>query len=279
MMGFYHGKQRHQQKIFLSTIIRVIVIVTWREKEFATKFFMYVVFLWTTVILVLFFLASSDPLPTCFCGSWMKSSTLACRSVACTSVACRSDLFFFSCRRSTSHKALSQPFSNSLRDSVVAYPAFSSKRKGPGEQGAAGYCPKILLLNRAKVVLCPFHRSHGKICTRNRWDFWMISGGPFLSRPLCFTADACSDRGPGQQTSCMSLVGRRFAFTRIDSFGKILLSAPNAHPLKSANFILFVVSPSVTSGGVRRGWFGVFGARDSGPHDRALSVPRHCLDA
>ena len=28
----------------------------------------------------------------------------------------------------------------------------------------------------------------------------------------------------------------------------------------------------------RCGWFGVFGARDSRPRDRALSVPRHCLD-
>ena len=44
------------------------------------------------------------------------------------------------------------------------------------------------------MVLCCFYRSHREICTRN-WplsetifldDFW----GPFLSRPLCFTADA-----------------------------------------------------------------------------------------
>ena len=32
---------------------------------------------------------------------------------------------------------------------------FSSKLKGPGEQGATGFCPKILLLKRAKMVLCP----------------------------------------------------------------------------------------------------------------------------
>ena len=31
-MRFYHGKYRHKQKLFLSTIIYVIVIVTWREK-------------------------------------------------------------------------------------------------------------------------------------------------------------------------------------------------------------------------------------------------------
>ena len=34
----------------------------------------------------------------------------------------------------------------------------SSKTQGPGEQGATGYSPKILLLKRAKMVLCPFHR-------------------------------------------------------------------------------------------------------------------------
>ena len=69
----------------------------------------------------------------------------------------------------------------------------SSKTKGLGEQGAAGYCPKILPLKRAKMVLSPFHRSHREICTRNRLvsetkfldDVW----GPFLSRPLCFTAE------------------------------------------------------------------------------------------
>ena len=69
---------------------------------------------------------------------------------------------------------------------------FSSETKRPGEQGAAGYFPKILLLKSAKMVLCPFQRSHREICTRNRpvseTKFWMISGGPFLSRPLCFIA-------------------------------------------------------------------------------------------
>ena len=58
--------------------------------------------------------------------------------------------------------------------------SLSSETKGPGEQGAAGYCPKTLLLRRAKMVLCPFHWSHREICTRNRPisetkfldDFW-----------------------------------------------------------------------------------------------------------
>ena len=66
----------------------------------------------------------------------------------------------------------------------------SSKQKGPGEEGAAGYCPKVLLLKRAKMVLRPFHRSHREICTRNRPvsetkfldDFWgpLSLPGPFV---------------------------------------------------------------------------------------------------
>ena len=68
----------------------------------------------------------------------------------------------------------------------------SWEAKGQGEQGAAGYCPKILFLEGAKTALCPFHRSHRALCARNRPDsetnfrddFW----GSFLSRPLCFTA-------------------------------------------------------------------------------------------
>ena len=63
-----------------------------------------------------------------------------------------------------------------------AFPGISSKTRGPGEQGAAEYCPKILLLKRAKWCLS-LPRCHREICT------WMISAGPFLSRPLCFTAD------------------------------------------------------------------------------------------
>ena len=42
--------------------------------------------------------------------------------------------------------------------------------KGPGEQGAAGFCPKILLLQRANGAES-FHRSHREIRTRN----WSIS--------------------------------------------------------------------------------------------------------
>ena len=48
-------------------------------------------------------------LQACWSFDLMKSLTVSCRSVACRSMG-RSDLFFFSCRRSTSHKALSQPF-------------------------------------------------------------------------------------------------------------------------------------------------------------------------
>ena len=62
---------------------------------------------------------------------------------------------------------------------------FSSKTTGPGEQGAAGCCPKTLLLKRAKMVLCPFHRSHREICTRNRPVSQTIFWGPLpLPAPL-----------------------------------------------------------------------------------------------
>ena len=49
------------------------------------------------------------------------------------------------------------------------------------------------------MVLCPFHRSPREICTRNRpvsetkfLDDFL--SGPFLSRPLCFTADLARTR-------------------------------------------------------------------------------------
>ena len=63
------------------------------------------------------------------------------------------------------------------------------KQRGREKNGAAGYCPKILRPKRAKMVLCSFHRSDRKICTRNRPlsetnfldDFW----GPLpLPAPL-----------------------------------------------------------------------------------------------
>ena len=67
----------------------------------------------------------------------------------------------------------------------------SSKPRGRENKGPPGYCPKILLLKRAKMVLCPIHRSHREICTRNRpvsetkflGDFW----GPLsLPAPLVY---------------------------------------------------------------------------------------------
>ena len=66
--------------------------------------------------------------------------------------------------------------------------------RGREKNGAAGYCPKLLLPKRAKMVLCSFHRSHREICTRNRplsetKFLLMISGGAFLSQPLWFTAE------------------------------------------------------------------------------------------
>ena len=50
----YHGKERHKHKLFLSTIIYVIVIVTRRENNSQHVFLMYVMFLWTTVLVSCF---------------------------------------------------------------------------------------------------------------------------------------------------------------------------------------------------------------------------------
>ena len=50
----------------------------------------------------------------------------------------------------------------------------------------AGYCPKILLLKPAIGVIGKSALEIGHFLRRN---FWMISGGPPLSRPLCFTAE------------------------------------------------------------------------------------------
>ena len=86
--------------------------------------------------------------------------------------------------RSGAHSPLFQPQRAQRSKKCNHDRKFSSKPKGPGEQGAAGYCPKILLLKRAKMVVLPFHRSHRQICTWNRpVSETMISAGPFLSRP------------------------------------------------------------------------------------------------
>ena len=74
------------------------------------------------------------------------------------------------------------------------------EKKGPPD------VPKILLLKGAKMVLCPFHRSHREIWTRNRPvsetkfldDFW----GPLsLPAPLVyccyFIVDCKNFRGDG----------------------------------------------------------------------------------
>ena len=81
---------------------------------------------------------------------------------------------------------------------------FSSKTKGPGEEGAAGYCPKILLPTRAKMVLCSFHRSHRGICSRNRPlsetkfldDFWgpLPLAALLAKRVLCTLCDLKTQR-------------------------------------------------------------------------------------
>ena len=72
--------------------------------------------------------------------------------------------------------------------SLLGIPNLSNcKPKGPGEQGAAEYCPKILLSRRptwrSALSIGDSALEIGQVPSRN---FWMISGGPFLSRLLCF---------------------------------------------------------------------------------------------
>ena len=92
------------------------------------------------------------------------------------------------------------------------------KQRGRENKGPPGIdsCPKILLLKRAKMVLCPFRRSHREICTLNRQflrrGFWMISGGPFLSRPLWLTADY---RGLEERSPCLQRVECKFVILAV----------------------------------------------------------------
>ena len=72
---------------------------------------------------------------------------------------------------------------------LKSHEKISSKPKGPGEQGAAEYCPKILLLQRSVPSIGVIWKSALDIGQFLRRNFWMISGGPFLSRPFCFTAE------------------------------------------------------------------------------------------
>ena len=70
------------------------------------------------------------------------------------------------------------------------------KQRGRENRGPQDIAPKILVLKRAKMVLCPFHRSHREICTRNRpvseTKFLDDFCAPLLSWPLCFTANFCA---------------------------------------------------------------------------------------
>ena len=79
-------------------------------------------------------------------------------------------------------------FTTFSSENVTHSEELSSKTKGPGEQGSAGYCRKILLLNRAKMVSVPSIGVIGKSALEIgqflRRNFWMISGGHFLSWPF-----------------------------------------------------------------------------------------------
>ena len=64
------------------------------------------------------------------------------------------------------------------------------KQRDQENKGLPDIAPNILLLRRAKMVLCPFPRSHREICTRNRPvsetkfldDLWQ--GAPFPPGPF-----------------------------------------------------------------------------------------------
>ena len=51
-MLLHHGKQRHTQKIISLEDFYVIAYVTWKGRELAKHIFVYVMFLWTTEVLL-----------------------------------------------------------------------------------------------------------------------------------------------------------------------------------------------------------------------------------
>ena len=63
---------------------------------------------------------------------------------------------------------------------LVAQTFFSSKTNGPGEEGTPRNHPEI-----SSQKLADLHH-FGPFWEK---DFGAISGGPFFSRPLCFTAE------------------------------------------------------------------------------------------
>ena len=69
----------------------------------------------------------------------------------------------------------------------------SSETKGPGEEGAPDIAPKSFSQKGPKRCSVLFIGAIGKSALKIghllRRNFWMTSWGPFLSRPLCFTAD------------------------------------------------------------------------------------------
>ena len=66
-------------------------------------------------------------------------------------------------------------------------PKSAVKQRGQEKKGPPDIALKSFSQKGPKMVLCSFHRSHREICTPNQpvlgRNFWMISGGPFLSRP------------------------------------------------------------------------------------------------
>ena len=85
-------------------------------------------------------------------------------------------------------------FSDVFFPSPFWRPLVSSKTKGLGEQGAAGILPRNPSHKKgprwcSALSIGVIGKSALEIGQFLRRNFWMISGGPFLSRPLWFTAD------------------------------------------------------------------------------------------
>ena len=88
---------------------------------------------------------------------------------------------------------------------------FSSKTKGPGEEGAARNHPEISshkkLISSADFPMTPMERTEhhfGPFCQK---DFGAISGGPLFSQPLCFTAEESSRTISASRASKSSCFG------------------------------------------------------------------------
>ena len=88
--------------------------------------------------------------------------------------------------------SLQKPSLDKIRKNEIKL-KFSSKTKGPEKKGPPGVAPKSFSQKGSKWCSALSTGVIGKSALEIghflRRNFWMISGGPILSRPLWFTAD------------------------------------------------------------------------------------------